>query len=279
MKHRKRRQFARDVFTPEAPMELYRENKTAHRSTVINSRCINVAFYHQDISVRHINDVIQTDFQYYQYIKACTISQRLRDCVAGAFVKNSIDVTPLQSMAASTQFSDATALRRKIMDNTPRSLLGNFHGQIDASSAVNFLNRTPPSSGKKPHSEHRLPILTRLRKGFFPTHGKRSSGQTDVFQTGVDLFSQTLPFFLSGDNRTIGFSDMGPVSALISHKTAKNGIPAVRTIAFGQLSWKTCDFPKQYYRKCRCFLLDVADGYAHGALKPGFNAPISTSCF
>ena len=84
-------------------------------------------------------------------------------------------------------------------------------------------------------------------------------------------------FFLfpSGDNRDIGFSDMGPMPSLISHKTAKNGIPAVRTIAFGTLFWKIIIFFKQYDRKCRCFLLDVADDCVPGALEFDSNAPIS----
>ncbi len=81
--------------------------------------------------------------------------------------------------------------------------------------------------------------------------------------------------FMSGDNRDMEFSDMGSMPSLISHKAAKNGIPAVRTIAFGALFWKIIIFFKQYNRKCRCFLLDVADDCGLGALELGSNAPIS----
>ena len=261
-------------------MGLYRKHRTALCFTVVTSRCINAVTCHQGVSLRHINDAIQTDFKSLQYIKAHTISQRLRDRVAGAFVKKDLNVTPLQCTAISTQLCDAATLKGDwVMDNTPRSLLGNFFRQPSISSAVIFFDYMPPSSGEKLHPEHWSPLLTRLRKGYFPIHGERSFGQSDVFQTGVGSFSQTSPLFSPGDNRETEFSDMGSVSSLISHKTAKNGIPAVRTIAFGKLSRKGWDLSKQYYRKCRCFLLDVADGYAHGALKFIFNAPISTPCF
>jgi hypothetical protein len=39
---------------------------------------------------------------------------------------------------------------------------------------------------------------------------------------------------------------MGPALTLISHKTAKNGIPAVRTIAFDKILWKLFEFPKDF---------------------------------
>ena len=108
-----------------------------------------------------------------------TIPGRLRDRVAGAFVRYCNNMTPFPKMIASIRVGGATGLRRDlIMDKISRSLSGN---------------------------------LMKLKTLFLPPNWV-TTGQ-------------------------VGFSDMGPALPLISHKTAKNGIPAVRTIVFDKIMW------------------------------------------
>ena len=138
--------------------------------------------FHQGVFAQRTTRFIIAAVQQFPYIKAYTVSRRLQDRVAGAFVKNSTYVIPLQKNAASRKINGAAGLRRSVvMDKISWSLFGifeNFH-----------------------------------------------------------MF-----LFLTGDNRAMGFSDMGPMSSLISHKTATNGIPAVRTIASGMLPEKISYF-------------------------------------
>jgi hypothetical protein len=179
-----------------------------------------------------------------RYINEHTILGRLRDCVAGAFVICSKNVIPFQKKVAPIDGRGATGLRRElIMDNLSRSLPGNPK-KLDIS----------PS------------LFDRQKNSFQST-----------FQSGGDFFSQAFTLPKLGDNRVIEFSDMDPILTLISHKTAKNGIPAVRTIASAKIAWIILDFSQRFFRKCRCFLLNIADVHVYGALKPGFNAPISVS--
>lgn len=197
------------------------------------------------------------DVQYITKIIKNTIPGRLRDRVAGAFFKYSNNVAPFPKMIASIRVGGATGLRRDlVMDKISRSLSGNptrlktlfsggFPQKINCGHIkghvsfppANCKYLPPPSSGEKTLPEQPVSFLTHFKKRCFPFHWKGRNRQKNAFKSGSDFFSRRLPSPNWVTTGQVGFSDMGPTLPLISHKTAKNGIPAVLTIAFDKIMW------------------------------------------
>jgi len=202
-----------------------------------------------------------------QYITKYTISGRLRDRVAGAFYRYCNNVAPFPKMLASIKVGGATGLRRDlIMTKVSRSLSGNstrlktffqwgfpqktncahIKGHVSL-PPVNCKYLPPPSSGKRTLPEQPVFFLTHCKKRCLPIiHWKGRNRQKNAFKSGSDFFPRRLPSPNWVTTGRVGFSDMDPTLPLISHKTAKNGIPAVRTIAFGKIMWNFSEVSQDF---------------------------------
>ena len=201
-----------------------------------------------------------------QYITKYMIPGRLRDRVAGAFFRYCNNVAPFPKMLASIKVGGATGLRRDlIMDKVFRSLSGNpmglktlfsrgFPQKINCGHIkghvsfppVNCKYLPPPSSGEKTLPEQPVSFLTHFKKRCLLIHWKDQNRQKNAFKSGSDFFSRRLPSPNWVTTGQVGFSDMGPALPLISHKTAKNGIPAVRTIAFDKILWNFSEVSQDF---------------------------------
>lgn len=167
-------------------------------------------------------------------------------------------MAPFPKMLASIKVGGAAGLRRDlIMDKVSRSLSGNptklkaffqwgfpqktNRGHIKGHVSlppVNCKHLPSPSSGEKTLPEQPVSFLTHFKKRCPPIiHWKGQNRQKNAFKPGSDFFSRRLPSPNWVATGQVGFSDMDPAFPLISHKTAKNGIPAVRTIAFDKIMW------------------------------------------
>ncbi|MFK5953810.1 MAG: hypothetical protein QM498_12185 [Desulfobacterium sp.] len=207
------------------------------------------------------------DVQYITQIIKHTIPGRLRDRVAGAFFRYCNNVAPFPKMIASIGFGGATGLRRDlIMVKISRSLSGNLT-KLKTFFQWGFPQKTncahikdhvslppvsckylpPPSSGKKTLPEQPVSFLTHFKKRCPPiTHWKGRNRQKNAFKSGSDFFSRRLPSPNWVTTGRVGFSDMDLALPLISHKTAKNGIPAVRTIAFDKIMWNFSEVSQDF---------------------------------
>ncbi|SMC39548.1 hypothetical protein SAMN02746065_101363 [Desulfocicer vacuolatum DSM 3385] len=203
----------------------------------------------------------------HEYISIPAFPERLRDRVAGAFIKCCDNVVSPLKTAAPVNVGGATLWGKNlIMVNMSRSFSGNplktvtdFFRRFP--KIINHDHQTghvsfppgsseylpPPSSGEETLSGPPVFLLAHLKKIFFPIiHRKESNRQKKFVQPGIDFFPGRLPDFHWVTTGQVGFSDMGPTLSLISHKTAKNGIPAVRTIAFDKIIWKMSKFFKNF---------------------------------
>ena len=201
------------------------------------------------------------------YINEISFPERLRDRVAGALVKLYNNVVSLLKMAASIKVGGVTVLGMNlIMVNMSRSLSGNSTKLITVFSGgfpkkPNCGHTTchvtfppvfskyfpPPSSGEKTLLGLLVFLLTHLTKLSFSIHWKRLNRQIKSFKSGCSFFPRRLPHSHWVTTGQAGFSDMGSALSLISHKTAKNRIPAVRTIAFDKFVWKLSGFSPRVY--------------------------------
>jgi len=214
-----------------------------------------------------------SNIKIHKYINEFAFPERLRDRVAGAFVKFCNTVVSSLKIAASIKVGGMTVLGMNlIMVNMSRSLSGNPTKLITVFSRgfpqkpncghttchVTFppvfsKDFPPPSSGEKTLLGSPVFLLAHLIKLSFPIHWKRLNRQKKSFKSGCKFFPRRLPHPHWVTTGQAGFSDMGPALSLISHKTAKNRIPAVRTIAFDKLVWELSGFSKEFIESAVVF--------------------------
>ena len=166
----------------------------------------------------------------------CAVSTHMfpegpRERVAGVFIKKNKKRFPLHKSVTLAKCISATGLRRDlVMGNLSRSLSGSPN--VPASPVLFFTVVAcfhQFFAFIKNFAQMGLIAISRFCRNLF-----NNAALLKISIRG----SGTFLFFLSGDNRDTGFSDMGPVPSLISHKTAKNGIPAVRTIISDRGRWQ-----------------------------------------
>ena len=120
-------------------------------------------------------------------------------------------------------------------------------------NVVSSKDLPPPSSGEKTLLGSPVFLLAYLIKLSFPIHWKGLNRQKKSFKSGCRFFPRRLPHPHWVTTGQAGFSDMGPALSLISHKTAKNRIPAVRTIIFDKLVWKLSGFSQEFIESAVVF--------------------------